>query len=245
MPKKSFSIFLLLVATVFLITGCSGPFSLGPSDYIALLASDEMLRTEVANANLKALNEEYEVYDLNEGNFYYDTMKDLEKNTESNLDFKLHYIPSEVVNAFYVGDGHIVLFDGLLDILTEKQAPAVIAHEMAHGTNNHIVENVRSQVGYKITNDILAEMDINKTARGIGLFFLKNGFSREDEKEADLSSLKILENSNYNPYLTIEVMEELDRLQGNMDAKLLEIFQTHPLPKTRISYINKELENIY
>lgn len=243
LSRKYISVLLLIFTVVFLLTGCSGPFSLNPSDYITLFASDKMLRTQVASANLKNLDRKYNIGRLTEDNDYSKIMKDLDKSREGELDFKLHYISSPVVNALYIGDGHIVLFEGLLEKLNEKQVAAVIAHEMGHGISNHIVESVRSQVGYKITNDILTEMEIDRTVRGISLHFIRNGFSREDEKEADLTSLKILKKSGYDPYLAIEVMEVLNNLQGSVDSKLLEVFQTHPLPSTRIDYMKESLEN--
>ena len=231
---------LFFTLTIF-VTGCSTLDVLNISDVKALLMNDRELEKEVAGVNLEILNKEYNLKSPRKNSQYVKALHKLETKNPTSLDYKIHISNSKAVNALYIGNGNIVLFKGLLQKLNrEDQVAAVIAHEMGHGINKHIVKNIRSNIGSKVVKEALHEAGVGVNIRNFGMYFLKNGFSRGQEEEADIESLKLLKKANYNPGAAIQVMEKLDKMNAS-DLKLLEIFQTHPLPKTRINYMSKYL----
>ncbi|MTI61040.1 MAG: hypothetical protein FH762_13895 [Firmicutes bacterium] len=206
----------------------------------------------VARLNLDGLYNEYRdnIYKLDGNDYFVKILDNLTSRLDTKLNFEIHYVDSDVVNAYYIGDGKVVLFRGLLDRLANSdQCAAVIAHEMGHGVNDHIDGQLKSVIGLGIGGWLLDQIagkdSSDKTynlLKKFGLTLIDNGYSRENEEEADLFSVKLLDKSGYNPSGAVQVMQILDRLNGSYNSELLELLQTHPNPQTRIEYMTKEIK---
>lgn len=171
-----------------------------------------------------------------------------------NLEFKLHVVDTPVLNAVYLGDGHVMLFKGLLRALEdENELAAVLAHELGHGVNNDIQDKIDLIQGIQIGNvliDLMKDGKVNQEEpdfiTALSWQLLQKGFSREQEREADRYSVFLLKRAGYNPQGTVGLMKVLKRKQKRVnDSKLLELFSAHPNVNNRIEYltqINKKLQ---
>lgn len=207
----------------------------------------------VAKLNLDDLYDEYgdNIYKLDSNDYFVKILHNLTTRLDTKLDFEIHYVNSDVVNAYYIGDGKVILFRGLLDKLNNSdQRAAVIAHEMGHGVNDHIDEQLKNIIGLGISSWLLDQITGKDSSddktynllKNFGLILINNGYSRENEEEADLFSVKLLYKSGYNPSGAVQVMQVLDRLNASHNSELLELLQTHPNPQTRIDYMSKEIK---
>ena len=213
---------------------------------VSAVSNYEKFMTEI---NLKYLNKKYDIYEMEEDNYLSHILNKLEKSVSTEVDFKLYYAESPEFNALYIGDGNIVLFKGLIKRVKDKgQLASVLAHLMAHGTSGHIGQYFENVAGLKLSgwnsDDIVGKdsSDVYEIIQEHAMKLFKKGFSGKVEKEADLTSLKILEQANYDFKSSLDLMKLLDELDVSINLKFLDY------PKTRIKYIKKYLreeKNIY
>ena len=113
------------------------------------------------------------------------------------MDITVHYVDSDIINAYATLGGHIVLYRGLLEKLQHENALAmVIAHEVAHVKYRHVIRSMGSglvigvalsMVSTTLGNSVVSGA-INDTGQ-IGM--LK--FSRSYEQQADDAGLDALQ----------------------------------------------------
>ncbi|MES2519597.1 MAG: M48 family metallopeptidase [Bacteroidota bacterium] len=161
------------------------------------------------------------------------------------IDFKTTYpikitvVNEQIVNAFALPGGNIVVFDGLLKKMKNKEEfAALLGHEAAHVTQKHSLKNIfRSLSGYLfislITNDL----------NGITAVILDNankiqnlGYSRELETEADEISMKTLKE---NKVATKGLYNLFKILEDSVHGSPPEILSSHPLTEERIKFAKK------
>ncbi len=200
---------------------------------------------KIAEINLNHLKEKYphSFYNLAKNDRFNLILDKLEKqiNTDE-IKFKLFYIDTDVVNAEYIGNGYIVLYRGLLDLLqNDDQRAALLGHEMGHGIKKHLDENLQANLGLSLLVGFF-NLD-NKMLQNLALNLIQKGFSRDQEKEADIYSIQLLIKAGYNPEGAISLMKVLEKASNNPDIKLIELFQTHPYPSTRIDYMQNYLDD--
>lgn len=113
------------------------------------------------------------------------------------MDITIHYVDSDIVNAYATLGGHVVLFRGLLEKLQHENALAmVMAHEIAHVEHRHVIRSLGSglAVGLALSmlssslGDTVVSSMITQTGQ-VGT--LK--FSREHEEEADSMAVDVLQ----------------------------------------------------
>ncbi|WP_018250228.1 M48 family metallopeptidase [Orenia marismortui] len=171
------------------------------------------------------------------------------------LNFKLYVIDAPVLNAAYMGDGHMMVFKGLLDqVENDNQLAAIIAHEIGHGVNDDIQDSINIIQGIQLGGalvDLITKDSENRDSSNlianISMILLKKGFDRGQEKEADYYSVFLTKKAGYDPHGTIGVMKLLKRKSGgSSDSELAELFSDHPNLDNRIEYLTAlvtEVEN--
>ena len=155
------------------------------------------------------------------------------------MEINVHYVDSDVVNAYATLGGHIVLYRGLLEKLQHENALAmVMAHEIAHVKYRHVIRSMGSGLAVGIAlsmlnsslgNSVVSNM-INQTGE-VGM--LK--FSRVHEQQADDLALDSLQRL----YGHVEGAEELFvAIKAQERAGYIPVFlRTHPDTQARIAHI--------
>jgi len=157
------------------------------------------------------------------------------------LNYRYRVLNSSVPNAFALPGGFIVINRGLLvGLKSEAEMAAVLGHETGHVTAKH------SLAGYQralASNVLLAGVSI-ATGGGTGVMQLSgitaslvnNGFSREQEREADWLGIDYMVKASYNPEGAVRLQEYFfSELEGGRNPMFLEgIFRTHPVSKERL-----------
>ena len=171
-----------------------------------------------------------------------------------NVEWKFRALRDPVPNAFALPNGSIYINTGLLALLEdENQLAAVLAHEVTHVTQRHTYlrnRSIRKKVlAINILNTIgtwnpvvgpagLA-IDLIATISPLMLALSVFGYSREQEKEADLEGLKDATAAGFVP----EGMPNSFRaMQKDIEGEQLSSFwNDHPKLQERVTYTSSSI----
>jgi predicted Zn-dependent protease len=147
-------------------------------------------------------------------------------------DYNYHFVvfDSEMINAFTVPGGNILISTGLLAFCdTPEELAAVIAHEMGHVEERHVVSRLIKELGV----EILTSGDqyvIGEVTR----LLTSTSFDRKQEEEADLFAAKLLETASIEPRSLATLFRKLEEEMDNELIQHFEIISTHPNFHSRI-----------
>jgi predicted Zn-dependent protease len=161
-------------------------------------------------------------------------------------------LDSSELNAFATAGGHIFITRGLLARLeTEDALAAVLAHEIAHIQLQHSVDLIRYM---RVTQDLSDTADkaasiaareaslsqrktlFDNAVRDMVTALIVNGYSQEQEFQADIYALRLLALAGYSPASLVDVLTLLQNTAGSGGFN-----GTHPPPARRIANVRQEL----
>ena len=163
-------------------------------------------------------------------------------------DFTFFVVDDPSVNAFALPGGHIGVHTGLLMAAqSESEVASVIAHEIAHVTQDHIARMIASQSqAYWPTLAALALALLaarsNPNVAGAAItstqaYSIQNqlNFSREFEREADRLGYDMLTRARFDPRGMSGFFSRLQRASRFYDTSAPAYLRTHPLTTERIA----------
>jgi len=64
------------------------------------------------------------------------------------MKWETHVIQSDVINAFCMPGGKMVIYTGIIDILrlTDDEIAVIMGHEISHALHDHSYQRVKSQL---------------------------------------------------------------------------------------------------
>jgi Zn-dependent protease with chaperone function len=216
-----------------------------PEEYdneLSTLFFDEFIESEIVNQEkTKLLN---------------DFSKELQLNNTKPLKFTV--IESDMVNAFALPDGNIIVFTGIIDAIeNSNELAGLIGHEAAHVNKRHSMKMLcRNLSGYLFISAVFNDINGITAIIGDNIHSLQSmSYSRTFEKEADIEALEILQQNNIDPNGMLLLF---DRLESHSLVEIPEFLSSHPITKERSSYIkqlikkesfknieNKKLNNLF
>lgn len=155
--------------------------------------------------------------------------------SDAKVPFTIKVIDSDEVNAFALPGGYFFVNKGLLLAAdNESELAGVMAHEIAHVTARHAMENQGkgTLMNYGMLAGIIFGGPIASTVLqnggGIlgGLAMLK--FSRAAESEADNLGVQYLYAAGYDPTAMSTMFEKLASMNKKKPGKLAKLFSSHP-----------------
>ena len=152
------------------------------------------------------------------------------------LDYEVHVVRSEQVNAFALPGGIIVVYTGLIEQADQpEQVAGVLAHEISHATLRHGLERVGQSLGVAAAVNLLIGNVEGLVVLGAEVFKLAtvNSYSRGQETEADSEGVRMLHAAKIDP-LGLAQFFELLKEEGNNLPAGLEWISTHPDHDARI-----------
>ncbi len=164
-------------------------------------------------------------------------------------------LDSDEINAMATPGGHILITRGLLKCTSnEEELASVIAHEIAHIQKQHSISAIKTSrfkdLSLNVASLAINESDNDEAKQIMSVFgdsvddvvssLVLNGFSQEQEFEADSYALELLNNAGYNPHSIVNMLKTLEQNQANHKRGFV---KTHPEPKKRIKKIEKELNS--
>jgi hypothetical protein len=141
------------------------------------------------------------------------------------------------INAFALPGGWVYMTSRMWRLFTDDEKAAVVAHEIGHITHHHWKKRVRKERDKALL--VLLGQILLKPNRaisqgiGLGSDLISLSYSRDDEKEADATSLNILTRQRkYEPWGYVRAFNKLTQLNGSF-PKSMKILSSHPLTEER------------
>lgn len=181
-------------------------------------------------------------------------------------DFTFFMLKDRQVNAFATLGGYIGTNAGLVLIAeTEDEVAAVLAHEIAHVTQEHVLRSVEraqkdsvpillamlgaiaiaSQSNSNSADD--AAMAAMASAQGL-MAQRQIDYTRSNESEADRLGIRTLSRGGYEPEAMVGMFERMQALsrtnQGGARERAPDYLKTHPVTTTRISEARQRAEQL-
>jgi predicted Zn-dependent protease len=162
---------------------------------------------------------------------------------ETAYPIQITVVKNNIVNAFAMPGGGIVVYDEILKGMNSpEQLAALLSHEFSHVELRHTTKNLfRTMAGYLFISIIFND------ANGIAAILVENAhelrnlsYNRELETEADNNGLKILQQNNLNAQGMIDLFEQL---KGVSTIEVNELISTHPDVDNRIKNAKVFIKN--
>jgi len=149
---------------------------------------------------------------------------------DSEYNYRFIVFESEMINAFTVPGGNILISTGLIGFCdTPEELASVMAHEMGHAEERHVVSRLIKELGI----EILTSGDQYVLGEVTGLL-TSTSFDRKQEEEADRFAAHLLERSSIEPRTLATLFRKLEEETDNELLKHFEVISTHPNFSSRI-----------
>jgi len=206
-------------------------------------------QTALGQAFINHLHQQYDIIQDPEINHYIRNIgKKIVQHTNSTKHFRFYVINNPDINAFAGPDGVIGIHTGLITSVTsEDELASVIAHEIAHVTQEHLYRRMvlQSESSLPQIASMIAAILIGIHDPNAGMATLMTSsayqiekqlkYSRQHEYEADFAGIKFLSLSGYNPYAMPGFFEKLANSYQHQGMSAPEILRTHPLTENRLA----------
>jgi len=160
-------------------------------------------------------------------------------NIQSIYPVQVTVVKGEILNAFALPGGHIIVYDEMLKEINDPETlAALLAHEFMHIEQRHTTRSIFRQfssavVLYFIVGDMgsIGGVLLNRAEQ------LKNlSYSRSYEKEADLLGLQLIEDRGISSNGFIDLFQ---LLKNSVHVSVSEWASSHPDIDRRINYIRE------
>jgi Zn-dependent protease with chaperone function len=156
--------------------------------------------------------------------------------------FEVTVVRSEVVNAFALPGGSVVVFTGLIkEADGPDEVAGVLSHELNHVLLRHGLKRQVKNLGFFAVITILFgdAQAMTQLARRLAMQLLPLKFSRAQETEADLAGLRLLHEARISPAGLIQFFERLSRT-ADLRGVRVELLSTHPMSAARAERLRQE-----
>lgn len=154
--------------------------------------------------------------------------------------FEISVVKNDVVNAFALPGGYVVVFTGLLEqAKSGEEVAGVLSHELNHVLERHALERIVKQLGVVAIIGIIFgdQQGLTGVMKQVGTELLSLKFGRAQETEADVTGLQLLHRARIDPAGMISFFQRLsEQEQGRV-----EWLSTHPMSAARADRLKKEM----
>ncbi|WWC91647.1 uncharacterized protein L201_006593 [Kwoniella dendrophila CBS 6074] len=180
-------------------------------------------------------------------------------------DWNIYLIDLPQMNAFALPSKDLFVYTGLLSTLPEgddSMLAAVLAHEIAHVTQRHSVENLGflniATVAFDVIRGITFALTISfpmiTDSAGLVINWVNDvvaerAFSRKLEQEADAVGLEIMATAGYDPRAAQDLWELMAAVEADAEAagqavkveNKFAMLRTHPTSEARQEALAKDM----
>lgn len=168
-----------------------------------------------------------------------------------NYSWEFNLVQSDEVNAFCMPGGKIVVYEGIMKLVSsEDELAVIVGHEVAHAVAKHSNERMSQQVlasygsqalSVALSKKSAVTQQIAGTVYGLGTQYgVMLPFSRKHESEADYMGLVFMKMAGYNTDAAVTFWKKMSAQGGTTP----EFMSTHPSDSRRIDDIKKALPEI-
>jgi predicted Zn-dependent protease len=157
-------------------------------------------------------------------------------------DFKVLYIPTDMVNAAAIPGDRILIFKGLLkEAQSENEIAMVLGHELGHFTNRDHLRGLGNALLIQVVISALigdAGGLANIAIQGAGAV-TQAQFSQGQERQADEVGVTLLTKAYGHAAGATDFFDRMSRKNRNGIALL----ESHPTPKSRVEDLSKLIQD--
>ncbi|MET0094485.1 MAG: M48 family metalloprotease [Sedimenticola sp.] len=174
----------------------------------------------------------------------------LAKVSDRKLPYEFVIINDSTPNAWALPGGKIAINRGLLlELDSEAELAAVLAHEIVHAAARHGAKNIERGLLLKgaviATGVATRDSDYSKLAVGaaaVSANLLNQKYSRGAELEADAYGMRYMHRAGYDPVAAVKLQKTFVRLNEQRKSNWLAgLFSSHPPSQERVDQ-NRETE---
>lgn len=160
-----------------------------------------------------------------------------QRSDRPDIPYHVAILATDDVNAYACPGGYIFLTRGVLNMVRdEAELAAVLAHEISHVTERHIVNALRNSKLMKVGTEVAAEAfrtpgPLLEQMTSFATDSLFKGLKKSDEYDSDQKAIEYLDRIGYDYPAMFDVLELLDQRRKQGATRVLA--KTHPTPKTR------------
>ena len=171
-------------------------------------------------------------------------------------EFHFFAIRDHMVNAFAMFGGYIGVNTGtLLTAQSESELAGVLAHEIAHVTQNHLARQIVKEKQNTLSSliamaiGLLAARSNTSVATGVvasaqaGMVQAQLAYSRDFEREADRMGYQTLEKAGFDVHGMSDFFERLQKASHLYENNAPVYFRSHPLTVERLSDMQNRAQN--
>lgn len=142
------------------------------------------------------------------------------------------------VNAMAAPGGFVYVFKGLIDLMpTDDELAGILGHEIGHVVKRHSMGQLEKNLGMTILfGSVFGDSGV--LLQTVALNAISAGYSRSDERQADLLGYQQSVKAGYNQYGMLMGLTKLYELNPNQKSDL---FSDHPEAAARIKLAKKYL----
>lgn len=146
------------------------------------------------------------------------------------FDYNLVVFRSDMVNAFALPGGYILVSTGLIAFCeSPEELAAVIAHEMGHVEKRHLISRLVRELGLQL----ISSGDVYVTGE-IARLLTSAGFDRKQEEAADRFACRLLEKAAIEPRSLSSLFRRLKEKDVDELYEKFEMISSHPNFSSRI-----------
>ncbi len=162
------------------------------------------------------------------------------------LPYTFKILRGKEVNAISLPGGFIYATAGLMRFVeSDAELGFVMGHEVGHVAARHHVTMIERQFYLALVAQVL--LGRNASAMQIGdilRFLLTQGFSRENEFEADQRGVTYAHRAGLDASAGLRFMERLRATEGKDPSQVEVLLRTHPALADRIQRVREQLKNL-
>lgn len=163
------------------------------------------------------------------------------------LDFHFIVVDSSEINAYSTPGGYVFITTAVLsEMENEAELAGVLAHEIAHVTERHIVKELSLKGTEKSAVSSIAAL-IGGASETVGVAFsqavdkavdliLRDGYKKEDEMQADASAVLLCAFSGYDPSGLVTFLDKIGKIKGGVG-------KTYPVYDVRLATLQKTMKD--
>ena len=169
----------------------------------------------------------------------------------SDIEYHFAILDSETINAFAAPGGYVFVTKGALaKMKTEAELAAVLAHEIGHINNKHILKElpppretggiVNTLAALLVAQGTVVSSAFTEVVNQASEMLFSKGYKKEDEYDADKSAVFYTAETGYTPRGLFDFVKRMKDFQEK-DRKAV-VYNTHPSPTERLERIKKLIE---
>ncbi len=155
------------------------------------------------------------------------------------LDWEIQVFDSGELNAFAMPGGKVGVYSGILRVADTPDAlAAVLGHEIAHLTQDHVYKRARKESRNEVFDILGSAAGIGDVASTGTTLLLSLPYDRKQESQADLVGLNYMAKAGFDPRASINLWKNM--MAQNKGAPP-EFLSNHPADDRRLDDLIKHL----